>query len=131
VAGLLSKLIRPAHGIAACALLLALPIDAKAAGIGFRNDLKIPIIVQGESLIDGMIRKGQPVLILPRGVGWDLRLPMASRRVVVYDATVPGRILHRDIIPFQGQDLRFLVRPGPAGTLLLVPVPGAVGMPGP
>jgi hypothetical protein len=124
VAGFTPKLFRTTKGFVALSLLLVAPLVAEAAGIGFRNDLKIPIFVQGESVIDGMLRKGQPVLIIPGRVGWDLRLPPGNRRITILDATVPaGRTLHRETINFEGQDLRFLIRPGPAGTLKLILLP--------
>jgi hypothetical protein len=128
VAELVYRLNRTPKSLLALALLLAAAPVATAAGIGFRNDLKTPIFVQGESLVDGMIRKSQPVLIYPGRVGWDLRLPPGNRWITIADANVPGRILlRRQIIPFQGQDLRFLVRPFPGGLIRLVPAPGKGG----
>jgi hypothetical protein len=123
VAGSIPKLLRAPNGLLALWLLLAVPVLAQAAGISFQNDLKTPIIVQGESIVGGMIRKGQPVLILPRGTGLDLRPPLGNRRITIFDANLPGRILHRQTVPFLGQDLRFMVRPGLGGTLQLVPLP--------
>jgi hypothetical protein len=113
-------------------VLVLLPVGAqpgalKAEGIGFRNDLPIPIIVQGTSLVNKMLRRGQPLLILPGKTAWDINLPAGLRFVTIHDANQPNRILYRDPpIPFKGRDLFFGVKPAPVLNrviLLAEPVP--------
>ncbi len=49
-----------------------------AAGVGFRNDLKVPVIVQGVSLINKMQRRGQPFIVQPGKTVWDSNLPLGA-----------------------------------------------------
>ncbi len=101
-------------GLLALAVLGALPAAARADGLGFRNDLKIPIIVQGESVVDNVLRRGQPLLIYPGKMAWDTNLKAGVRWISVYDARLPNRILLRRLpINFLGGDLSFSVLPLP------------------
>src|SRR5262245_50922953 len=62
------------------------------ASVGFRNDLKVPVIVQGVSLVNNMPKRGQPILVNPGKTGWDNNLPQGFRIFTVYDYNA-GRIL--------------------------------------
>src|SRR5438093_1999341 len=85
--------------------------SARAAGIGFKNDHKIPIIVQGASLENNVIRRGQPLLVYPGKTVWDLNLKPGNRFITIYDARQPTRILYQSPanlpIPFQDEDLLY------------------------
>jgi hypothetical protein len=79
-------------------------------GIGFRNDLKTPVIVQGVSLVNNMQRRGQPFLVQPGKTVWDNNLPMGMRYYTIYDAN-QQRILLRDRnVPVQNKDQFFVIR---------------------
>lgn len=96
------------------------------ASIGFRNETNLPVVVQGTSLVNGMPRRGQPILIVPGKLGWDNNLPPGDRLYTIYDATQPSKVLHRDfVVRIQGRDLVFSLRAHPLlpGRLLIVPVP--------
>ena len=118
-------------GLVALAVLGVLPARAAAGGMGFRNDLNIPIIVQGESVIDGVLRRGQPLLIAPGKAAYDTNLKAGNRRITVYDANNTTRVLLRVLLPYDGSDVNFRVVlvPGPAPRtpprvqLLLLPSP--------
>ncbi len=115
-------------GLFALTVLGALPATAAAGTIGFRNDLSIPIIVQGESMVNGMLRRGQPLLIAPRKCSYDLNLPPGPRRIAIYDANNPNRVLLRITLPYDGSDVNFRVVFIPATRLLpahveLLPLP--------
>ena len=107
----------------ACLALTAWPIlpaaaaQGQPAGIGFRNATNAPVIVQGASVVNGTLRRGQPILIPPGKVGWDNNLPAGKRFITIYDANQPTRVLYRDPPhggqPFQGRDLFFGIRPVP------------------
>src|SRR5947209_6657733 len=72
-------------------------------GIGFRNETKSPVLVEGASMVNGMLRRGQPIRIPPGQMAWDSNLSPGPRYVTIYDANQPTRILYRDPpIPFQG-----------------------------
>src|ERR1700730_12159983 len=83
--------------------------QAPGPGVGFRNDLKIPVIVQGVSLVNNMQRRGQPFLVQPGKTVWDNNLPMGMRYYTIYDAN-QQRILLRDRnVPVQSKDQQFFV----------------------
>lgn len=84
------------------------------AGVGFRNDLKVPVIVQGVSLVNNMPRRGQPILIQPGKTHWDNNLPQGFRFYTVYDAN-QSRILLKDArINVQTADQYFVIRLSPS-----------------
>jgi hypothetical protein len=95
--------------------LAAAPVAAEAAGICFQNDTNIAIVVQGETVVNGMLRRGQPLLIQPRKMAWDANVPNGTRRVTIYDANQPTRVLGWFLIRCEGDDKAF--------TVLMVPVP--------
>lgn len=96
--------------------ILSTPTNAQQhgqpGGIGFRNELKVPVLVEGASVVNGMLRRGQPIRIAPGQMAWDCNLSPGLRYLTIYDANQPTRILYRDPpIPFQGKDLFYGVRP--------------------
>src|ERR1700676_3649274 len=69
-------------------------------GIGFRNDLKIPVIVQGISVVNNMQRRGQPFLVQPGKTVWDNNLPKNSTRYyTIYDANQQRLLLRDQTVP--------------------------------
>jgi hypothetical protein len=100
---------------AACAMtIIALAaVPAHAAGIGFKSNVPIPVIVQGATTVDNMVRRGTPVVILPGKMGWDLNLKAGVRFVTIYDGRQPTRVLWQGRLPFQGQDMLFTIHPVP------------------
>jgi hypothetical protein len=75
-------------------VLFAVPVVVQAAGIRFRNETKVPLIVQGATLIKpGMARKGPPIFLKAGQTGWDANLPMGNRLITVYDGNQPKNIL--------------------------------------
>ncbi len=105
-------LLRKSWGLVLFLALAELP-SVQAAGLGFRNDCQVPIIVQGATMVNNMLRRGQPILILPDKTAWDNNVPPGFRILTIYDANQPSRVLCRDRVNFSGQDLRFVVRPVP------------------
>jgi hypothetical protein len=102
-------------GLCALGVLGGLPAAANAAGIGFRNDLNVRVIVQGASYLNNVVRRGQPLVIDPGKTLWDTNLPVGDRVIIIYSAQLPNRILHREVVPFQGQDLMLYVQPAMGG----------------
>src|SRR6478735_3046288 len=85
--GLIALLAGSGHG--------QVPIPPGA--VAFRNDTKGPIVVQGTTLVGGVARRGQP-LLLPMGrVAGDFNLPAGLFLYSVYDANQPSRVLARDV----------------------------------
>jgi hypothetical protein len=107
--------------LVALGLLGGFPTTAQAAGIGFRNNLKIPVVVQGASRVNNVLRRGLPRTVLPGNAMWvwDTDLPPGDREIVVYDAQMPNRVLYRTVVRFQGQDMRLFINPaGPGGVTI-------------
>src|SRR5262249_52440504 len=96
--------------VAACLLLLAPPLlgtrsaAAHGGGMCSRNDLKIPVVVQGASVVNNMVRRGKPVVLAPGKTGWDTNLPAGSRVVTVYDYFQTNRILFQGTYQFNGSN---------------------------
>jgi len=101
-------------GLLALGLLGGLPTTVLAAGIGFRNDLNVRVVVQGASSVNNVVRRGQPLVINPGKTLWDTNLPTGDREIIIYGAQ-PNRILYRTIVPFQGRDLMLYVVPAAPG----------------
>lgn len=88
-------------------------------GIGFKNDFKVAIIVQGWSNVDGQQRRGQPLLINPGKTAWDNNVPSApgKRFYTIYDANQPSKVYLRDFaVPVGLADQFFGVQPVPGNT---------------
>jgi hypothetical protein len=101
--------------------VLTLASGAVQAQISFRNDLKTPVIVQGASVVRGMLRRGPPLLILPGKTASDRLLPLGPRVYTIYDANQPNSILFRDQIRYGGVPLQFVIQLGPGGNVQVVP----------
>lgn len=103
--------------LAICSLLAILD-DARAQGptaaIAFRNETMGPVIIQGVSRINNMPRRGQPILVPPSRVGFDLNVPGGVRLINIYDAQQPSRILLNDFaVPVQSREISLVIRPHP------------------
>src|SRR5262245_49216708 len=100
---------------AAIAVFLFCPMSAsaRAAGIGFKSNVPIPVIVQGATVVDNMLRRGAPVIIPPGKAGWDLNLKPGIRIITIYDGRQPTRVLYQGPVPFQGEDIILNINPVP------------------
>jgi hypothetical protein len=108
------------------AVALAIPARAAAEGIGFVNELKIPIIVQGSTVENNMVRRGLPVLVFPGKTGWDINLKLGRRFITIYDGRQTTRVLYQGPpLLFAGRDMLFAVRalPTTPPRVVLIPVP--------
>ena len=91
--------------------------------IGFRNDTKNAIVVQGFTLVKGIERRGQPVLLPPNRSNFDTNVPPGIRVYSVYDANQPANILLRDFpIQVKGNDLLFVIKSQGPNKVQFVPV---------
>jgi hypothetical protein len=79
-------------------------------GIGFRNDLQVPVIVQGVSLVNNMQRRGQPLVVRPGKTVWDNNLPTGMRFYTIYDANGQRILLRERSVRVQTSDQFFVVR---------------------
>lgn len=83
-------------------------------GVGFRNDTTTPVIVQGVSVVNNMLRRGQPILINAGKTVWDNNLPMGVRYYTIYDANQTSRILlQNQLVRVQTTDQLYSIRTAP------------------
>ncbi|MBX9680197.1 MAG: hypothetical protein K2X38_15660 [Gemmataceae bacterium] len=101
----------------AASLVSAQPPGAGAATIQFRNETKMAVIVQGTSTMNGMLRRGQPMLLTPGKSASDFNVPAGYRVYSVYDANQPTHVLVRD--------KAVMVQPGRDASFIVTPVPGS------
>jgi hypothetical protein len=104
-------------GLVAVALLGVFPESVAAAGMGFRNDLNTPIVVQGTTIIKGKPFFSKPLLIQPGKSAWHVDLMKGDREVVIflYDMQTKKLIqTDRQLLPYMGGDLFFSVQTLPS-----------------
>jgi hypothetical protein len=91
--------------------------------VSFRNDLKVPVIIQGVSQVNGQIKRGAPIVVGPGQTKQDLFVPAGVRLYSVFDSSMPGRILVRDVpVPvLPGRPTGRVVRQGQNNQIGLVP----------
>ena len=100
------------------------PAPVQATGsASFRNDLKVPVIVQGISQVNGVLKRGQPLLVAPGKTAGDFNVPAGVRAYSVYDANQPTRVLVKDaaITIAAGRTQPFVVRSLPNGQTAIAP----------
>lgn len=109
--------------VPALAILALAPATLQAAWLGFRNDLKVPVIVRANTIVNNQARPGKPYLLYPGEVSWDSILQAGSRQVVIVDAKMPKRVLFQETITVI-KDSFFSVRldpPTPPNKIKIVP----------
>jgi hypothetical protein len=97
---------------------VASPAQAQSsAAVGFRNELKTPVLVQGFTIVNGTQRRGPAILVAPGRTAWDNNVPAGDRYYTVYDGNTPRVVLLRDarVSVTPRSELFFLIRPnGPS-----------------
>ena len=102
----------PGGPLLAVAVLAVAPALAEAAWLGFRNDTKSPVIVQGASAGAGGVRRGKPHLLYPGDVSWDRLIQPGNKLITIYEYenNKPNRILFQGTVPALGGDLFFSIQ---------------------
>lgn len=98
--------------------------ELQPVSIGFRNETKSTVVVRGSSLVNGMIRGGQPVLIRSGKAGFDNNVPPGQRRITVidYNQNRPLLVDFPILVP-QGRDLFVVIRVSPVDPKRIVLTP--------
>jgi hypothetical protein len=104
--------------LASTCLLPSLAAPARAQGgasVGFKNETPLPLIIQGHTLINGVQRRGAPLLLGVGRAAFDLNVPPeAIRFYTVFNGNQPAQILLRDFpIPIRSVETLIIVRPSP------------------
>lgn len=83
--------------------------------IRFRNDTKMTVVLQGVSIIRGMQRRRQPVLIKEGRSGFESNITPGTHLITIFDYNQPSRPLLQNfqlLVP-PGRDLQVLIRIDP------------------
>lgn len=87
------------------------PAAAEAAKLAFRNDGPSPVVIQGTTLIRGIVVRGKPLLINPgQSASWDA-MPAGNAIITVIDAKAPTRTLFTGTLTVGTDDLYYSVQP--------------------
>jgi hypothetical protein len=79
--------------------------------VGFRNELKVSVVVQGYTVVNGMAKRGQLILIAPGKIGVENNVPAgAPRYYTVYDLKNNQVYLANIAVPVQNDDLALAIR---------------------
>ena len=105
--------------VLALALFLVVPNTAQATGIGFYNNTRSRILVQGYSIVNRMIRKGPVLVIDPGRTVFSIYVPQGFRTITIADGLDPNRILFNGVIAVGPLDMLLSVHPLPNGLLQL------------
>jgi hypothetical protein len=97
--------------VLAFVVVLLLPGFCEAAVllIGFRNDTKGPIIVQGMGIVGGQLHQGRRLTIQPGGIAWDVVVAPGNKVITVRDGQQPTRVLARETIQCGLKNLFFAI----------------------
>jgi hypothetical protein len=82
------------------ALAVSAPAQGPAVPVGsasFRNDLAIPVVIQGVSQVKGGLKRGVPIVIAPGKSATEFGVPAGMRFYNIYDANQPQRKLASDL----------------------------------
>lgn len=101
-------------------ILLALPAVVQAEWLGFRNDVKVPLIVRANIVVNNTIRAGKPYVVYPGEISWDAILQPGNRVIEIRDARNPKRVIFQDTVTIN-KDAFFSIQLDPPNRLKLVP----------
>jgi len=88
---------------------LAAASAARAGTIGFRNDTKITVIVQGVGIVNNIVIQGRRHTLQPGAFYFERIVAGGTKIFVIVDARQPTRVLYKGPINFAGADLFFSI----------------------
>lgn len=94
---------------------------AMGVSVGFHNETKQSILIQGVTMVNGKPKQGQPLLVTPGKTGFDANVPPGIRIITIYDSAKTKMILLQTPVQVQNRDIVLAVRVGPNGQLFLAP----------
>jgi hypothetical protein len=101
--------------LAAMTLVGAGPLsDANAAWITVQNDTKRVIVVQSAIVVNGQVKRGKPVRLLPGEVLKEFHMPPAMA-LEVYDPQNPNKAMLAAPLTIKNDNQKFSVSPNGAG----------------
>ena len=118
-------------GLCLVALLVLGAAPAQAAWLGYGNDTRIVVVVQGSSTMNGRVRLGQPHQIRPRESAWD-QVTAGAKTITVFDPAQRNRIIWQGQVNVGEKDQFFSIQAEMGADrqvrfkLVPVPVPAAM-----
>lgn len=104
----------------ACAVMLVVPAGVQAAWLGFRNDLRTPVIIQTHNVVNGVVTREKPrILVLAAGeISIDPVIQPVHKLIEIRDAKT-NRVLFRETRPIT-KDTFFSLQVNPPDKVKLV-----------
>jgi hypothetical protein len=103
-------------------LAIGLPA-ANAEVLIFRNDTKSPLVVQAACLVNGKVRRDQPMLVQPGGLT-RVALP-GNKQITVFDARPPNTTLFQGTLPASLEDQLYSMQADPTAPVVrMLPIKG-------
>lgn len=93
------RLCRLAAGVLGLLAAVSYAVAAEAAGITYRNDIRVPVVVQGASVVNNVVRRGKPHLLYPGETAFDPIVLPGAKRITIYDPRPPNRVLFTGAVP--------------------------------
>ena len=84
---------------------------AEAGTLNFRNDTEIPVIVQGLSVVNNVLRAGKRHTLQPGEIGTDQVLAVGNKVIIVADAKQPTKILYQGTIQVGAANIYLSIKP--------------------
>jgi hypothetical protein len=110
-------------------IVLCLPAAAAAGDITVKNDLNVPVVVQGACVVKGMLQRDKPHVVKPGDSSPAISLP-GDKVIFIYDAQNPNIVLGQVPVKDPPKDVTMAIVPipkpkrnGPKVTLELVKPP--------
>lgn len=108
------------YALLAWSVLILGAAPLQAAWLGFRNDLKVPVIVRSNTVVKNQVRLGKPSILYPGEVAWEAVLQAGNRQIVVAEVKKPNRVLFQDTITVN-KDSFLSIQLDPPNKVKLVP----------
>ena len=118
--------------VIACSLMICVamaasfPTAARAqkggVAVGFKNETKLPLVVQGYTVIGKMKKAGMAIAIPPGKTLGEINVPAGIRYYSVYDGNMPNKVYISELaVPVMNMDVYMIIRSTPKGLVLQTP----------
>ncbi len=107
-------------GLLAWSVLILGATPLQAAWLGFRNDLKVPVLVRVSTVVKNQVKPGKAAVLYPGEVAWEAVLQAGNRQIVIIEARKPNRLLFQDTVTVN-KDSFLSIQLHPPNKVKLVP----------
>jgi redox-sensitive bicupin YhaK (pirin superfamily) len=100
-------------GLLAGLLALTLPAVVRSEVLEFRNDTKAVVVVQGACVVDGKVKRDQPIQVQPGGSA-RIVLP-GNKQITIFDGKPPNLPLFQGNLPASLENQMYSITPDATG----------------